>query len=152
MKYLIYMVIILVIIVYIQYYNKYKSDYNIIQTNIDNIDLSVLHEKYPIVIYDQIYEPHQLLNTLFKYTFVKSETKTISAARNNAKYLIMWGYEQDLMVNIANPLNKNYVTVKLKPNQVLILPHQWYFNTNKNLQTIWLYDVISLLQKYLALG
>ena len=71
---------------------------------------------------------------------------------NNAKYLIMWGYEQDLMVNIANPLNKNYVTVKLKPNQVLILPHQWYFNTNKNLQTIWLYDVISLLQKYLALG
>jgi hypothetical protein len=155
MKYLIYIVIILVVIIYIQYYNKFKSDYNIIQTNLDTIDLSVLHEKYPIVIYEQIYEPHQLLTTLFKYTFVKSETKTIddtNKRRNDAKYLILWGYEDDLLVDITSPSDNNYITIKLKPNQVLILPYQWHFNTNKNLQSIWLHDPISLLQKYLGRG
>ena len=170
MKQLFWVVLILLVIIYLQYYNKHKQDYNVIQSNLDTINPSVLHEKYPIVIYDQIYEPLQLLKTLFKYLFIKSESKFIEADNityNSAKYLLLWSYE-NVNVNVINPIYRNmiknkiklqeldhsvkYITIKLKQNQILIIPHHWYFHSTHNIQTIWLYDCISRLQKCLALN
>ena len=63
-------IIILLVIIYINYYNKYKLDYLILQTNLDKIDLNLIYEKYPIVIYDKIINPKDLLKTLFVYTYI----------------------------------------------------------------------------------
>jgi hypothetical protein len=156
-----------------QYYNNYKADYNILQTYLDNIDLNVLFEKYPIVIYDRLLDPRQLLKTLFVYTYTfKKEfvLNTVKPVYNGSKYMIIWSHEKDVSVNIINPKYKSkikwirangitsssvplteldneiqYVTVKLKANQIMILPAFWIFDASARVNVIQLDDLLSSL-------
>lgn len=156
-------IIILIVCIYINYYKKYKTDYNIIQSTIDTIDINLLYEKYPILIYSNILDPKELLHTLFAYSFVfKTETliTPIVPTINTSKYLLIWNEEQDIMINIINPKYKKliqwtkykkliistkpidelndvqYISIKIKQNNVLILPHYWIFESNDPLHLL----------------
>lgn len=159
--------VILVLLFYIQYYSKYNYDYTLIQGYLDTITPNHLLEKSPIIIYDQIVDPRQLLKTLFKYTYGYSSQSVISdplhVYTNSSKYMILYSHSSSTSVNLINPkyntklsLKKNkstkifieledvaYVTVKLKPNQVLILPSFWSFNVDKTVNVISLQDLFS---------
>lgn len=159
--------IILVILFYIQYYSKYNYDYTIVQLYLDQITGNHLLEKNPIVIYDKVIEPSHLLKTLFKYMYVFSSLQNIYdknyVYKNSSKYMLIYSKTESLNVNIINPkYNKilahkknkstkifseldevNYITVKLKPNQVLILPSLWSFHSYQNISTISLQDLFS---------
>lgn len=161
--------VILVILFYVQYYSKYNYDYTIVQLYLDQITGNHLLEKNPIVIYDQVIEPAHLLKTLFKYTYVFSRSQNIydkNHVYNNAsKYILIYSKTESIDINIINPkYNKilalkknkslktfseldqvNYITVKLKPNQVLILPSLWSFHSYQNITTISLQDMFSAL-------
>ena len=166
----------LIIIVYINYYNNYKQDYNILQSYLDNINLSLVYEKYPIVIYDQVCQPKTLLPTLFAYSYTFSKEVVIppkTLVYNHSKHLILWSSEADTIINIINPKYKKniewtkrqtlkvatnpiekldesiqYITVKLKQHQILILPTFWIFDVNKKINGILLDDLISVFIKY----
>jgi hypothetical protein len=171
-KTLIIIIIILIILIYFHYYNNYKNDYNIIQIYLDKINLSTIYEKYPIVIYDKIIEPKKLLNTLFAYSYIfKSEAKIkpIMPTYNRSKHMILWNDTYDIYINIINPkyiknikwYKKNsykistkplselddvqYITIKLKANQVLILPAFWIYQCDKYINIIQLDDFLSYL-------
>lgn len=158
--------VILFAILYLQNYFKCKSDIQIIQTSIENINIDILHEKYPIVIYDRIFKPSDLLKTLFAYTFVHSRVSNSARddklTQNVAKYVIIYNENSDVDIEIFHPKNNirfkrsqsvldfqdmdsdvSYVTVKLKKNQLLILPMFWIYHSNYHVQTIHLYDSIS---------
>lgn len=170
-KILIIILIILVILIYIYYYNNYKSDYNILQTYLNEIDLNLVYEKYPIVIYDKVINPHELLNTLFMYTYLfkkEAKIKPIYPTINQSKHIILWNPNVDILVNIINPKyskvikwHKNngykistsnfidnnkiqYITIKLKANQILILPAFWIFQCIDFTNIIQLDDLISV--------
>jgi hypothetical protein len=162
-------VVVLVIVIYIRYYLSYKDDYNILQTYLGNVDQSLLYEKYPIVIYDRIANPYDLLKTLFAYTYVFKKESVINShdlVYNGSKYAVIWSKEHTT-INVVNPKYKSclswavvdglrvcnaslsdvdnvqYITIKLKPDQVLILPAFWIFNTSKPVKYVRLDDVIS---------
>jgi len=170
-------IILLIIIIYINYYNKYKQDYQLLQIHLNKIDIDLLNEKYPIVIYDKIINPHDLLKTLFKYIYVFKnifKIKPILPTINNSKYMLLWNSDNNIMINIINPkyykfiswkkqnsfkisnhsLNDKelekvqYITISLKKNQVLILPMFWIYQTNNYINIIQLNDIISIWYNY----
>lgn len=173
-------VVFFICVIYINYYASYKQDYNIIQSYLDSIDINILHEKYPIVIYDQICKPFKLLTTLFAYSYIFSKQLAIVTGfpiYNPSKYLILWSDDSNIILNIINPKYKKdivwskqntyskstvslealnpsiqYITVKLKQYQVIILPAFWIFDVDKNTNTkingIFLDDLISFYMRY----
>ena len=164
--------IVSIVVIYINYYNSYKQDYNITQSYLDSIDLSLVYEKYPIVIYDKVCQPQKLLTTLFAYSYMFSKQLVIQPGTpiyNHSKHLILWSNASDLIVNLINPKYKDtiqwskrdplktstfplekldkdiqYVTLKLKQDQVLILPAFWIFDSNKTINAIFLDDLLSI--------
>jgi len=167
---LIAILVILIILAYVYHYNSYKQDYNISQTYLDTIDLSIVYEKYPVLIYDKVCEPKRLLTTLFAYTYIFSVENSVSPdvlVYNKSKHIILWSNQSDAIINIINPKYNNiikwrknektylkdqdnniqYVTVKLKENQVLILPTFWIFDSNVRLKCIALDDILSYANK-----
>lgn len=168
---LIIIVVILIICIYIYYYTKYKSDYNILQTYLDKIDLNLIYEKYPVVIYDKVIDPAQLIKTLFAYTYLfkkQEKIKPIYCTINRSKHMILWNADNDISINLINPkysrdikwtkvngykistvdfMNNNkiqYITIKLKANQILILPTFWIFQCTDYINIIKLDDLISI--------
>jgi hypothetical protein len=162
----------LIVFIYIQYYSKYNSSYEIVQTYLDKINIDLLYERNPIVIYDSIKTPKQLLGTLFKYSYVSKSEYQLEhklPVMNRAKFSFVYSTtDQDTYVNLINPSYKSsmvwkphtkstdkvsltnledttveYVTIKLKPYQVLILPTHWIIQTNAPLTKVNLHDFIS---------
>lgn len=158
MKGFVIVVSVLLVLLYLQYYVKYKQDYQILQVFLDNFKLDTLYEKYPIVVYDQVYDPKDLLKTVFAYSFVfKNEFSVEPGAvcRNSHKFVVL-SCDDSVSLKIINPkykkdikpriqdCNVQFVTVKLKPNQVLILPALWYYHTdNMDVSAIGLDDLVS---------
>lgn len=172
-KYLSLVLIICIIIFYIQYYSKYNHEYTILQLYLDKVNINHLYEKNPIIIYDRIINPQQLLKTLFAYSYIYYSSFNIKGSTfvhsNTAKYLIIYSKDEDVNINILNPkynkilqLKKSqklltsklqfsslddaqYITIKLKQNQILILPSFWSFQTNENISCIEIQDIFSLI-------
>ena len=166
-KILVIIVVCLFLLLYTQSYAKYHDDYKIIQSNLRKIDIGTLYEKYPIVIYDRVISPQQLLDTLFSYSYaVKSEIveSVQNPCMNMSKYLILFNSLDDSVINLVNPkfrkniewrkqngtvvstkhldnLRVQYVTIKLKKNQVLILPGYWIYQVDKKIKKIALNDL-----------
>lgn len=151
-------VVVLLIALYLQYYAKYKHDYQILQVYLDKFKLDTLYEKYPIVVYDQVYDTNDILKTIFAYSYVFRKDLGVTpgqVTKNNHKYLVL-SSDEDVSIKIINPKykkdikakleesNVQYVTIKLKENQVLILPAKWYFYTdNDSVFGIGLDDLVS---------
>ena len=173
-KLLLVIVIVLVVVIYIQYYSKYNTSYEITQTYLDKISIDLLYERNPIVIYDTIKNPKQLLGTLFKYSYVTKNEYKINHQNplmNRSKFSYVYStIDTDTFINIINPsyrkdfkwtkdtktgdmvssttiedTNVQYITIKLKPLQVLIVPSLWIIQTNQEINKINLHDFFSML-------
>lgn len=178
-KILLLIVIILVITMYTQYYYKSNSDYNILQTYLDNVNGNVLYEKYPIVIYDKLVNPKQLLTTLFKYTYASQYNVMIQETNPVmliCKYTVIYNMVGPITINIISPKYKSavaykrrkgyavsprplseyasdvqYITVKLQKQQVLIMPTWWAVQSNDIFEAICIDDMFSMvLSKLIA--
>ena len=55
------------IFVYVNLYLKPKKDFQLIQANLNNFTEGILYEKNPFIIYDEIVNIYEILNTVFKY-------------------------------------------------------------------------------------
>lgn len=158
--------IILIICVYIHYYSKYNTSYQISQTYLDKINLDLLYERNPIVIYDSLKTPNQLLKTLFKYSYTSKNEYKIqdnNVIMNRYKFSFVYSSDnKDCYINLINPsyktdfkwkkhlqsndmisntileeTNVEYITVKLKPFQVLIIPSHWLIQSTNNHNTLY---------------
>lgn len=168
-KIMLLIIITLLIIIYIKYYTKYNTSYKIIQTELANSTEDIIYERYPIIISDRIVNPRQLLDTLFKYKYMFQNTFIQYGSPIPRivfdKYTILFNNKTDIEINIISPLYKKdinqdinsanieFVTIKLKKLQVLILPTFWIYHTELPHHVITLNDplslVISLTSKYI---
>lgn len=158
MKAFVVIISVLLVLLYLQYYVKYKQDYQILQVFLDNFKLDTLYEKYPIVVYDQVYDTGDLLKTVFAYSFVFKKEFDVEPSvvyRNSHKFVVL-SCEDSVSIKVINPkykkdikariedCNVQFITVKLKQNQVLILPALWYYHTeNMDVRAISLDDLVS---------
>lgn len=161
-KILIFVCIVLILILYIQSYLKPKTEYTILQYNLDKITPDSLYNKTPIIIYDILKDPKDLLTTLFEYSYIYKTYTRWSADKIyqcRSKFTIVYSNDESgCLLNIVLPKykidkhksilkqsqNVQYITVKLKQNQVIILPMFWYMNSNRNVNMILLDDFISI--------
>jgi hypothetical protein len=164
-KILIIIVVVLILLIYSQYYSKYSKGYNITQTYLDKINLDILYEKNPIIIYDCIKTPKQLLKTLFKFSYAFNKQYSINTTDvyvNKSKFGLLYlasDIDTHIMINLINPMYKKdfkdlqskngiitsktkltdtsieYISIKLRPYQVLIIPSHWLLQLD-NIETI----------------
>lgn len=158
--------VILMITLYVQSYFKTKDDYTIIQSYLDKITIDTLHDKHPIVIYDLIQDPKTLMKSLFAYSYISVNYKMSSPDalyKTRSKFTLLYNDTTDVFVNIISPKYRvnvvqgkpiasqsndvQYITIKLKQNQVLVLPILWYYACDKQCKTIGLDDVLSSIYK-----
>jgi hypothetical protein len=174
-KLLIIVLVILIVFIYTHYYSKHSTSYEITQTYLDKITLELLYEHNPIVIYDSIKTPNQLLKTLFNYSYTSKNEYKIkhqNVVMNRQKFSFIYSSnDTDCYVNLINPsytkdfkwkkydktgdmisqtniedTNVEYITIKLKPFQVLIVPSHWLLQCteqNTSLHKVNLHDVFS---------
>jgi hypothetical protein len=164
--------IILFCILYLSFYAKYTNEYDIVQVFLDNVSPDILYEKHPIVIYDSLVNPKDLLNTLFKYQYLFHKEFNVPA--NNAiaiksKFSILYSpHNEQSVVKLIHPkytsefqwhssqhqrlsntdintTNIQYIDVQLKRNQVILVPPHWIIHTDVTLHKIDIDDVASCL-------
>lgn len=159
-KLLLITLVCLIVIVYYKYYKSYNDDYNIIQTFLENFNLELLYDKYPIIIYDQIVDPLSLTKTIFAYSYVFKKQNVIQPSLcypNNSKFALIWNETNDSQIDIINPKYKKYlnnktlqeadevqyISIKLKPHQILIIPSLWIIHSNSPMEILQFDDIIS---------
>ncbi len=130
-------VFVLIIIVHYKYYIQVNESYEIVQIFLNRLTVDILKEKHPVIIYDQLIDPNEFIKIFFKYMYISSREDTLSTSEyitNKSKFFIIWNSDQDKVCNvdIISPKYKNisdenfqFITAKLKFNQVLILPTHW---------------------------
>lgn len=168
-KVLLIILISLVIVIYFQYYAKYNESYEVLQAYTDNINNKLLSERYPLLLYDRVVNPQNLIDTLFYglYIFKKESVLFIgNPILNSSKYLLLFNNLSNCFINIVSPKYRNnfiwrkqashivslsplseidvpFITIKLKKNQILILPPYWIYQTAKKIKRISLADIPS---------
>jgi hypothetical protein len=162
--------IILFCILYLSYYAKYTNEFDIIQVFLDKVSPDILYERQPIVIYDSLANPKDLLNTLFKYQYlfqreydtptetgvaVKSKFSIIYSSQNeqvviklihpkyNSDFKWYSSQHQRLSTTDINTTNIQYIDVQLKKNQVMLIPSHWIVHADVSLHKIDIDDVAS---------
>ena len=154
MNKLLIVLIILIICLYIRYYTKINGDIVIVQPRLDQVNISILLEKNPIILRESIVDPIDLLKTVFKYMYIYHRIDEIhenKIIRIDSKYAIIYCIN-NCIVKIYHPKNKqNYVEMHMSKGQCLILPMYWLYSVDKidNIKTIKLYDISSFLFRYI---
>lgn len=167
-KLLLYTIIILAVVSYSVSYFKTKDDYTIVQSYLEKINIDTLHDKHPIVIYDRIKDPKTLLKSLFAYSYISASyrmSKHEHIYQTKSKYTLIYNDVSDTLVNLISPKYKSkialgkplegqnpdiqYITIKLKQNQVAVLPIMWYYMVDKPCKTIALDDFISAIYNFI---
>lgn len=157
-KLLLALLAILITIMYVYYYKNYKKDVVILQTYLDKVDINLLYEKYPVVIYDLIIDPRQLLKTLFQYSYMFQTDEIVdsnTAFVSKSKFTLVWysgQAQEDLILKVICPGNSDSsdssqtdISIKLKKQQVVILPTYWGFKSDVPFNCIRLDDLLSIL-------
>lgn len=134
---LIYIIIILIIIFYTLCYYIFPSELSILQTNIESFNFSLLSKRQPIVISNYIQEPIKVINSWFKYNFIKKlniNNIENNWKHNNYKYLFIYATKNiEVIIYKAHIQKQNpkstdkIIIIKLEKNQSLILPFKWKY-------------------------
>ncbi len=163
-------VIILVCILYLSYYSKYSKEYSITQIFLNKFTPDLLYERNPIVIYDSLAKPQDLLKTIFKYQYLFSNEHTIPPNKVfsiKSKFALLFSSnETPISVKLINPAQSSsfkwyknkqlrmsdtdisttsvkYVDVQLKKHQVMIMPSHWIMQSQSSINKIDLDDIAS---------
>lgn len=147
MRVLFIVLFVLAFLLYMKHYVSPSLHFNIIQVPLSKLEPVYLFEKSPIIVNESFVRPSDLTHTLFKYLFVKS-TQSFKCVpklyqQNRSRYLIIYPKFKDKTIKIVHPKNKRflqtptddslnnveYVEIKLRKRQVIILPMFWWYQT-----------------------
>jgi hypothetical protein len=113
---------------YVQGLKKIPNNFTLIQVDLKNIHADIIHEKQPILIYDKIVDPKELMNTVFKYFFIsikKVENLKKNVFDNKNTYAIIHAKSENVDVEIKHPKFQDIMRVKMAKHNVLMVPCKW---------------------------
>ncbi len=141
-------ILILIAIVYIRFGLKVNPKFELIQTFLDSFHPSMLLELVPIIINEPIVDPSLLKSTIFAYSFIISRRAIIRPDlkyKNKCRYTIIFGEQSPTLVDIYHPFMSESISVKLKMNQVMIIPYRWLYKCSTTCTSISLMDFMSII-------
>lgn len=136
----------LILFIYIRFYFFPSKHFQILQTSLDNINISLLFERQPIIIHEHIKDADDITQTLMKYLYITKSyqsVKNITETHNQSRYLIIHCSSEKAIVSIKHPQNNTEVDVLLERNQVVILPHLWQYKIQGEARLIHVFDISS---------
>lgn len=171
-------VVLAIIFLYIQSYYKSPQVTQIIQTSLSSFHPDLLLEKQPIYVYDQVYNPVDVIVSILKYQYISkilSLSNHVYIKKNLSKFVIIYNdCEEDVNVSLSNPnslkkedyykgvfVDKYYRVMKnndivfdidviLKPYNMIVLPLNWIYRVHQdNLLEIHLFDSLSRICSFL---
>ncbi len=138
-------ILIIIISIYIYCYYIFPSSISILQSNINEFELSTLQQRQPIVIHDCLQEKEKLINLWFKYNFIypiNNSNYLNEWIHNSYKYLfINPNIDKEIIIYKASndPLpphkDEQIIAIKLKKNQSLIIPFKWKYFIDSNMES-----------------
>ena len=140
-------ILIIILIIYVYCYFVFPATVQIIQTTINDFNLSLLYLRQPIVVSDYLEDKEKLVHSWFNYNFIKNFDYRDSRddnqnqnnwVHNNNKYLFMnANTDTEIIIYKAscyscNPTeNDRIIAIKLEEKQSLILPYKWKYYVKK---------------------
>lgn len=151
--------LIIIIIIYIYCYFIFPSNIQILQTNIDDFNFSLLYMRQPIVIPDYLKEKEKLIHSWFNYNFISNnDNDNDNWNHNHNKYLFISAVKDtEVIIYKASVYSKDpeeddrIIAIKLEKNQSLILPFKWKYYIKRNEVELWKINdfITSFLQFFL---
>jgi hypothetical protein len=152
---IIFLVALVIAYVTLTYPGRYRPDFEIIQTDVSRLKPSMLLEKYPIIIDDQLVDPRALLRTTFKYQYLWGDPTGDTVPehvqqRPLAKYTVLYNASDAKQnVDITHPkyggitrsADAPMTRVLLGPLQTIVLPPRWAYQLGAPMTRIELWDV-----------
>lgn len=159
--------IIICIISYISMYTKPKKHMEILQTDIASMNTNFLLEKQPLVIYDKIVNPEEVIRASFKFLYTFKINKTLSSNKiyqSNSRYaLVHNASDEDVILTILkknikkNHLNLFYtfignefdendrtIQIILKPYNMISVPYLYMMHCQQDLKVWFLNDLFHM--------
>lgn len=146
-----YIILFFIILFYLICYYIYPQSIIIHQTSLEKFSFDLLYNRQPIIIENPIVDIQQIISLWFSYNFLSPFTydKSILWIKNNHKYLLIKCNEnQDLFItnpytifnnNVPNT-DSNILSLKMKKNQICILPYKWYV-LNENFENMSIFGI-----------
>jgi hypothetical protein len=139
--------LIIIIIIYIYCYFIFPSNIQILQTNIDDFNFSLLYLRQPIVIPDYLEEKEKLINSWFNYNSISynnNNNNNNNWNHNHNKYLFISAVEDtEVIIYKASVYSKDpeeddrIIAIKLEKNQSLIIPFKWKYHIKRDEVELW---------------
>lgn len=165
MSVLVILAVCIVLFAYIKLYLKPKKDIQLLQANLSNFDSNLLVEKQPVLIFDQVVHPQNVIDVSFKYMYhLTNSTKTPDGTyvQNLSKFAVIYN-DQDTVQDIslqkyhtkAASSSKNMfyssiayresietLTIKLPEKNMIIIPYLYSIKTQQSIPVTYLSDFI----------
>lgn len=150
--------ITLIIIIYYIYWYYKLPELTLLQSTLNDFNLSLLLEKQPIIIQDRIKDLESVCNAWFMKIFTKYLTESTSPIDNPIWNINKYKYKlihpsDDIEVGICSsklingipPQDATLVIIKLKANMILILPYRIHYALmgNANVPIANIHDIIT---------
>lgn len=107
------LVVLAILSFYMQSYFKIQKETQIIQTTLTSFHPDILLEKQPIYVNDNIYNPADVIASIFKYQYVQKVLSLSNKSylkRNLSKFVLIYNdQDQPIHVYIANPTTTKHM-------------------------------------------
>lgn len=160
--------IIVCLVSYIYIYTKPKKHIEILQSELASLKTEFLLEKQPLIIYDKIVDPIEVIQSTFKYLYTFKIHKSLTANQvyqSNSRYALIHNpNEEDLTITlskknikknhlnlfytfISNEFEENEKTIQiiLKPYNMIAVPYLYTIQCEESLDVYFLNDVFHML-------
>jgi len=169
MNYLIIVAILLFLFAYMKLYLKPKPTMQFLQAKLCNFDSKLLVEKQPVLLFDKVVNPQEVIGVFFKYLHhLRNDSMTSANSiekQNLSRFAIVYN-DTDVMQEIyvkkyvtrVKSIDKNifystvndsgtedFVEVKLPGKNMLVVPYLFSIRTETSMPVTYLSDFIHVI-------
>jgi hypothetical protein len=152
--YIFYIAIVVILYIYISYYYRYSEEPTIIHSYEKLFQNNVMLEKRPIILLENEKSLEEIHKKNSPYMIKKNlDYDTSNWVRNKYKYLYIQPTDtselhllqasKKLTEDGIPDKDETLITLKVKKNQIIILPYHWYYYTETPINSVGVHDYIS---------
>ena len=151
--YIFYIAILVILYIYISYYYRYSEEPTIIHSYEKLFQNNVMLEKRPIILLENEKSLEEIHKKNTPYMIKKKlDYETSNWVRNKYKYLYIQPTDtselhllqasKKLTEDGIPDKDETLITLKVKKNQIIILPYHWYYYTETPINSVGVHDYI----------
>lgn len=143
-------IVIVVFILYIIGFRKYADSLTILQANASTLHPNILFEKLPVIVYDKIVNPIELIHTIFKYQFAFIKHIPSMSKPNVKSMICILHAKKNTNVLLKHPKYTTIIECKLDKHNIFIIPYGWVIPNISNNKSCDIYICDTIFSKVLS--